>query len=230
VNISWFVSGGGPTPPLQAESLGVDDTGVFHLWRTVGLPVAGYFSGHLDAARLSELLKVADEAMKAGNLAIPLRPGAAQEQVAIDGVQADLGFGSAISGPWQPVIEDMRGLANDLTDRPVAAIGLEVDHAATSCRLSHLGASPVTVDLATLVLRARRLEGWYQPAGSWEAPGPALGGGQVSAEPGWSLELPFDHGFVIDHDHVVHVDVDVQLVVNGNPRFAGLRWAPVPAR
>jgi hypothetical protein len=228
VNVSWFVSGGGPTPPFLAESLGIDESGIFHLWRSVGLPVAGYFTGTIEAERLSRLLAAASEAAAAGRLEIPPPSGAAQEQVSIDGAQADLGFRTAVEGPWGEVISELRELADDLTDYPEAAIGLQVYEGATRCRLDHLGRSPVEVNLSTLKVHARQFEGWYNPAGEWEPSTAAMVGGLVTAQPGWSIELPFEHGFSSGRVHVVHVDVDVQMTINGNLRLAGLRWAPVP--
>ena len=121
----------------------------------------------------------------------------------------------------------MRRLSDELIDQPAAAIGLRVDGA--SCALMHLGTEDVQVVLGSLQLRADLWEGWYVPAGSWVAPS-FDGEATVTAGPGWSMPLPFEHGLNLGEDRTLHVAVDVQIVVAGNPIAAGLRYAPVPPR
>ncbi|HEY1485113.1 MAG TPA: hypothetical protein VGF84_03350, partial [Micromonosporaceae bacterium] len=182
---SWFRAGGSNVP-RDAESLSVDDDGTFHLWRAVGATAAGRFSGTVDPAPLTSAASAVD-----GDLAAPQRPGVGIETITVGDRRADVGTGSPVEGAWAELFDRMRRLSDELIDQPAAAIGLQVDGA--SCTLMHLGTDDVQVVLGSLQLRADLWEGWYVPAGSWVAPS-FDGEATVTAGPGWSMPLPFEHG------------------------------------
>jgi len=227
---AWYRRGGHGVPP-DSESLSVDDDGTFHLWRSVGAPAAGRFEGVVDRAVRDALAAAAYAAAAAGDFTIPDMPGAPTETVIVADRRADVSGGVEVSGAWGGVIGQLRDLAEELVTMPAAALGIRVMAGGRSCRLDHLGSDPVTIDTASLRLDAHLWRGWFEPAGSWSAPVPVLDGGQhLEIGPGWSAELPFDHGLDLGPGMTLHAAVDVRITVAGNPIAAGLRWAPMPPR
>lgn len=225
---AWYRRGGAGWPP-DAESLSVEDDGTFHLWRSVGATAAGRFSGTLAPDRIEPLREAATAAESTGDLTLPTLPDAGVETAVTLDRRADFSSGVDVDGPWKPLVVELRRMADEFVRCPSAAVGLAVGDGGLACRLVHLGGEEVLVDLGSLRLRADVWDGWYVPAGSWVAPLPVVtGGGRVSATPGWSIELPFDHGLDLGPGRTLHAAADLQLVVAGNELAAGLRHAPVP--
>jgi hypothetical protein len=95
------------------------------------------------------------------------------------------------------LIEQLRHLLGDLTASPQAAIGLELLDGGRAARLVHQGSDNLRLNLSGLTVRAVLWEG-YNKAGDWRASDlPAGATDQINAGPGWSFDLPFDHGFDI---------------------------------
>ena len=231
MTVAWYVQGTGPGPaPQPNESLGIDDAGAFHLWRSVGAPAAGHFAGTLDGPTATRLADATAAASAAGDFAQPSLPGAPRETIELGAARAELNAGTPVDGAWAPLVAQLRGLADGLVSAPAAAIALELD--GPHCRLVRVGTddAEVLVDLASLQLTVTSWEGWYAASTSWSPPAPVMAdAGTVTAGPGWRVELPFAHDLPTGPDRTIHVAVDVGLVLASHPIAAGLRHAPVPA-
>jgi hypothetical protein len=216
---------GGSRPPRDRELLTVDDKGEFSLWRSIGAAVfpptaVGRFAGQLNAGDLAALQKLTQAAQKAGDLAVVPLPGSVIERVILgDGVNARLGIHDEPDGPWGALLARLRQLLADLTAHPQAALKLTVTAKGDAARLAHLGDQPLRLDLSGLAIRAVLWEG-YKNLGDWRYSGPAEWEGDIVAEPGWSLELPFAHG------HAVRPSMEVVAYVT-LAAYDGRRLVPI---
>ena len=180
--------------PRDHERLVVDEDGTFRLWRTVGsatqppTPV-GDFRGELEPAALREVVDAvaaaAESAPSTGGSGSA--PGTSFDRLDIAGTRSEVPADGEVTGSWAAAFAVARRLLVDLTQHPYAALELLLVDG-QGLRLSHLGTQPLGLDLSELVVRAARLENgaavehWEQPA-----PGPF----SVTAEPGWTHDLPF---------------------------------------
>lgn len=186
---------GGLRMPRFAEVLSISDDGAFTMWRSVShasaLPAPiGRFAGQLDDPILATLRNAAAASRAAGSRAWPILPDSPVDTIEAGETTATLGIHEDGEGPWGSLAGVLRTLLHDLTDSPRAAIGLQVDGGA---RLVHLGTEALPIDLSGLALRVVHWRGGAsQDLWTADHPGPAL-----AAPPGWSLELPFDHGFAM---------------------------------
>ncbi|HXT37232.1 MAG TPA: hypothetical protein VN837_16785 [Chloroflexota bacterium] len=208
MNISYQRSGG-RRPPRDNESLQITDAR-FTMWRSVGAATypataIGHFAGTLPPDVREALGQEAAGAAGAGNLTLTPKPDGALETITVDSVRASLGANDDPAGPWQPLITHLRQLLGDLTAQPRAAIAAHVEPDGTSARLVHLGTEPLRLDLTSLSVRAVLWQD-YTTRGDWRAPN-AGRPGETTAAPGWSLGLPFDHGFTIPEGTGVRVYV-----------------------
>jgi hypothetical protein len=197
-----YTRSGGRTPPRDREILELNADGKFSMWRSVGsathppTPI-GRFAGQLDGQDQTQVQQAAAKAAKAGNLKLTPPPGAATETIAVGEAQARLGANDKAEGDWSGLIEQLRRLLGDLTASPQAAIGLEVREGGQAARLVHRGSAELQLDLSGLTVRAVLWEG-YNKNGDWRAKElPAGAASKVKAGPGWSFDLPFNHGFKI---------------------------------
>lgn len=202
MKISYSRSGG-RTPPRDREILEINSEGTFSMWRSVGsathppTPI-GRFAGQLYDQGQIQLQEAAAKAAKAGNLKLKPLPGAATETITVDEAQARLGANDKPEGAWTDVIEQLRRLLGNLTAFPQAAVKLEVQERGRTARLVQQGPDELQLDLSGLTVRAVLWEG-YNKAGDWRAKElPAGAASKVKAGPGWSFDLPFDHGFKIE--------------------------------
>jgi hypothetical protein len=191
---------GGRRPPRDNESLRIDDEAGFTMWRSVGAATypataIGRFAGTLTSEAREALTQEGAAAVAVGNLSLTPKPDGALETIVVAGVQASLGANDDPTGPWLPLVSRVRQLLGDLTAQPRAAIAVEVGQDGTSAQLVHLGTEPLRLDLSALTVRAVLWQN-YATRGDWRAPNPGLFG-ELNAEPGWSLNLPFDHGFTV---------------------------------
>jgi hypothetical protein len=201
---------GGRRPPRDNESLRIDSEAGFTMWRSVGAATypataIGRFAGTLAPEVREALAKEGADAVAAGNLSLMPKPDGAVETITIDSVQASLGANDDPIGPWQPLVSRMRQLLGDLTAQPRAAIAVQIAQDGASAQLVHLGTEPLRLDLSALTVRAVLWQN-YATRGDWRAPNAGMPGEQT-AEPGWSLALPFDHGFTVPEEASVRVYV-----------------------
>jgi len=201
---------GGRRPPRDNESLQITGDAGFTMWRSVGAATypataIGHFAGTLASDILDALTKQCAAAAGAGNLTLTPKPDGAQETITVDSARASLGANDDPAGPWQPLVTHLRQLLGDLTAQPRAAIAVQVEPDGSSARLVHLGTEPIRLDLTALTVRAVLWRN-YTTLGDWRAPNAGLPG-EITAVPGWSLDLPFDHGFTVPEGTSVRVYV-----------------------
>lgn len=209
MNISYQRSGG-RRPPRDNESLQIADDADFTMWRSVGAATypataIGRFAGRLTSDVHEALAKECAGAAGAGNLTLTPKPDGALETITVDSVRASLGANDDPTGPWEPLVTHLRQLLGDLTAQPRAAIAAHIEPDGASARLVHLGTEQLRLDLTALTVRAVLWRN-YTTLGDWRAPN-AGRPGETTAAPGWSLDLPFDHGFTIPEGTSVRVYV-----------------------
>lgn len=197
-----YTRSGGRTPPRDREILEIDTEGAFTMWRSVGsathppTPI-GRFAGQLDAQEQKKIQQAAAKAAKAGDLKLKPPPGAATDSITVGEAQARLGANDKAEGDWAGLIEGLRRLLGELTASPEAAIALKVEKRGQAARLVHQGSAEIQLDLSGLTVRAVLWEG-HNKNGDWRAKElPAGADSKVKAGPGWSFDLPFDHGFKV---------------------------------
>ncbi len=193
---------GGMRMPQFREVLEISEDGAFEMWRSVSMASAlpspiGRFAGHVPDKQHKALAAAAKRAAAGGSLTSVISPDSPVDRIQVDGVTATLGIHDSGEGSWSDIAKPLRALLKDLTESPDAAIALEVDGGA---KLVHRGTKPLELDLSKLTIKAVQWRG-----GSTEAQwaGRVTDRGVESASLGWSLELPFDHGFAIrDGDRI----------------------------
>lgn len=205
---------GGQKPPRDREQLDIEKDGSFTMWRTVAsatnppTPV-GRFSGQLDSPKLKSLESAVATAAQSGDLKITPVPGAANETITIDQIKASMGSNAKPEGAWARLTTDLRGLLVDLASFPQAAIAVEVASDGRTARLVHRGRDPLRLDLSSLTVRAVLWKN-YQKLGDWNA-SPTGSLGEVTANPGWALDLPFDHHFQVVEGSVVRAYINFEM-------------------
>lgn len=233
---------GGRLPPADNEHLEVAADGGFSMWRSANTAAAGRFAGRLTAGELAALVEEAGAAAAAGDLDVRPSPDDAIEQVEVDGARAEMGGGSQLQGAWAALVARLHRLLDELTDQPLAAVRLQVDQGGRRASLVHRGTQPLRLDLSKLSARAVLwgpdwwlLEDWR--SGPIVAPadgGAAVAGGgdaarggapvaePVVAGPGWSLELPFAHGFQPGPDRIIQAFAELAVIERDLPVAVGL--------
>lgn len=205
--------------PQLDEVLKIAEDGSFSLRRSVSTastppsPI-GRFGGKLPVERWDELDAAAQKAAAEGSRSWVALPDSPVDRVQVDAAEATLGMRDSAEGAWGELARRLRPMLHDLTSSPRAAIALEV---ADGARLVHLGQEELEVDLSKLALEAVQWRGDDAEA-RWEARPAALGG--LTVGPGWTQELPFDHGFDLQEGD------RISLLVTFDGR-AGRRWIPV---
>jgi hypothetical protein len=229
------------------------------MWRSANTAVAGRFAGSLDGAELAALVEEARAAAAAGDLEVQVLPDDAIERVEVDGARAEMGGGSRLDGPWAALVAHLHRLLDELTDRPLAALALQLDQGGRRAWLVHRGSEPLRLELSKLSARAVLwgpgwwlLEDWRSggaappggtapageaaaagdaaPAGETATAGGAAAGGAaqgagsaaVVAGPGWSLELPFGHGFEPGPDRTIQAFAELVVIERDLPVQVGL--------
>jgi hypothetical protein len=186
----------GPAP--QSSGLEVDDAGTAVAWKDYGHRV-GRFSRELSAGERAALERALAAAAAAGDPGAapggPLHPGGATERLTADGLPDVVLQPHAEPPPGLgDVVELLRGLREELTESPVAALELEVAGTPLRARLRHVGSQPLTVRLGTLTMQATL----FGPDSTLldsatvtvDAAGETRGIGEIG--PGWSLSLTDD--------------------------------------
>jgi hypothetical protein len=189
--VRLFRTGG--LPPSENEKVVTVDDGRLAVWRSVGVPAVGSFVGQLSASESESIQALARRCVEAGDLTAPAVPDSAIDTLLLEGARVEVGQRARPEGAWGELLDVLRPLL-ERTDRPHAAIGLELAPDGERAWLRHLGSAALRVDLSSLRVATRLRTPTGEPGGSWatDAAGPA---GQIEAGPGWEYELPFGHGF-----------------------------------
>lgn len=191
---------GGRIPPRDNEKIEIDAQGRFSMWRSVGAasfpPSAiGRFSGKIGAEDFEVIQKRVAAADSVGSRSITPPPDASIVRIDTGKTQASFGLNEEPEGPWGDLDALFAELLYSLTEHPVAALMVEVSQHGNYAKLVHLGTEPLKLNLASLNIRAVLWQG-YKKHGDWSVAAGNEGDlSEVIAEPGWSMELPFAHGF-----------------------------------
>jgi len=189
-----FYRNDGSTSPATAESIELADDGSFTGWRTLA-PTVGWFAGSVPGDRMGRLRAAVDAV--AATSALP-PPGSSVETLEVPGRDPLVVTGVDAAEP-------LRQLLDEMVAAPRAAVGLD------GGRLVHRGEAPLTLDLATVVVRAVHWRGYYEPAGDASE---VIAADRVEAAPGWTFDLPPLPPPPGD-DITTHVTVDLGIVSDG---------------
>jgi hypothetical protein len=192
----------GGRPPADDESLEVAADGTFSARRTVGGARIGRFAGQLDATTLDGLRALVDALATAEDLTIATPRDGATEVIEAGGRTGRFGSNERPPEPWGALVDRLRtALDGTVVEAPLAAI--ELTATSRRARLRHLGAESLDVDLASLEVRAVRLDAEGAVLGRWQGQAgteviedrvPAAAASDVvTTKPGWDHALPFDH-------------------------------------
>jgi hypothetical protein len=217
----------GGRPPRDDEALAVSEDGRFTARRTIGGRSIGAFEGTVPAAAMRRLRAAVDALAGPKEVEVPTPGHGATEVLAVAGRTLETGSNETPPKPWRPLMELVRKLLQDaVVDQPRAAVRLVAGPKAA--RLEHGGDTPIDVDLGTLEVRVvlmgaddavrDRWSARLQPSGS--------GAAWATAGPGWSTDLPFDHGLGLAGGSWLQVWVDVAVREAGERR-AGRLYVPV---
>jgi hypothetical protein len=205
-NAVTFRRSGSRVTPREQEDLAVRADGSFAIWRAVNAGPIGRFGGTLadpDGAAVREAVATAGSA--AGPPAFMVLD-AVSETVTIGRVNVTVGRHDVPDAAWGDLFVLLRRFLDEGTDRPLAAVALETDARGTFARLVQRGPDALEVDLSRVTLGAQVFGPGYSTHGQWSTVVQAGGRGPVG--PGWSLDLPFDHGLELTADRVVQVRVE----------------------
>jgi hypothetical protein len=195
---------GGRQAPAEFEQLRIAADGSLDIWRSVGSPLVGRLDGQLHSDALETVAELARAAAAAGSTDELMPPDASKVVVSVgDDATARFGDGAPPDGPWTPLAEKLRELLDSELDAPIAAIELVIEDDGRSARLVHRGDQPVSLDLSALEVSAVLWMGYYEGMSKWAAE-PQQRAGAVVAAPGWSMQLPFDHGLELGTGRTLH--------------------------
>lgn len=218
----------GGLPPRDDESLKLAADGSFTAHRTVAGSIVGSFAGVLSASTMGKLRKAVAAAADADSLVIETPAHGATERVAIAGRTLELGSNAAAPKPWRAVSSQLRAvLQGEVVAQPLAAIRLVVD--AARARLEHAGTAPIEIDRGSLEVRVVLMGADEVPRERWahgRDADPGADAAWVTARPGWSMDLPFDHGFRPAAGEWLQVRVELTIRNEGR-RYAARLYAPV---
>ena len=217
----YYHRSGGFKPPQDNELLEINSDGTFSMWRSVGWATyppspIGQFGGQLDSNKTVQLQPLVEAAAGSGNLEMMISPDSPIETIELTGVHATLGIHDDAPGPWGALIEQVRPMLGELTAFPQAAIGVEVLPGGQSARLIHLGQEPVQLGLGNLTVRAVLWEGYTKKDDWWASKGNIIPT-EMTARPGWQLDLPFDHGFKVTKGLEVIAYINFELFQEEQP-------------
>jgi hypothetical protein len=215
----------GGTAPSDDEVLDVAADGSWTSRRTVGGKRVGRFAGTLDDRALAGLRRDVERAAAAGDARVPTPHNGATESFEVDGASLLTGSNEDAPAGWRPLVKRARTfLLEGAIEGPVAALELVADLA--TARIVHAGTEPVEVDPASLKVQVARVGPDGARLGDW-ARGSGDEPGWAPAGPGWTLDLPFDHGLDPNPGEVLQVRVELR-VRDGGVRRVRL-YVPVRA-
>jgi hypothetical protein len=207
----------GGSPPSDHEVLDIAPDATFELWRTNSRssrpPSAiGSFAGSVAAPDVAELAAAADVCRSAPALELDVPRGASTETVVVGGSTSHWGDDVVLPEPWAALATVLRRLVGELTSAPRAAVSLDVSSAQPVLR--HEGTHPLDLDLSNAKVRAVR---WAADGGAAEEWSQQLDGPRsLTADEGWTLELPFGHPWAVPIVVTAHVE--------GLLAFDGTSW------
>lgn len=179
----------GGSPPSDFETLTIARDGAFSLWRTVGRtsPI-GRFTGDLPAATLATLRAAIDLNRSGQSTSMSHVPDVSIDKVVIGRRTFALSDDQSAPAPWTAIVDQLRGLLEELTNSPRAAIALKFD--GRTAFLCHLGDTPLELDLSQGALV--RLVSWVDGVAVGEQRLPLAGPRSVTASAGWTypVQLP----------------------------------------
>ena len=227
----------GGAPPPDDEELALAEDGSFTAFRTIGGPRIGSFDGRLAGRVLTRLRAAVETAASAENLTIATPRHGATEVLAVAGRTLELGSNETPPKPWRALLDRVRALFEDeVIDSPSAAIGVVAD--ARTARLVHAGDGSIEVDVGSIAVRVIRISDEGAVLGRWNGrpAGSLVDNGEtlvptprwVTAEPGWSATLPFDHPLELAPGDMFQVWVDVPIR-DGERQRDGRLYVPVLA-
>jgi hypothetical protein len=233
--VSTYIRSGGQ-PPEDDERLDVLEDGTWRLWRTMGGPRVGGFSGHLSAARHRRL----DDAIAAvwgvgvGPVAPVAHPDVAREAFTAGEDRLDVTAGARVTGPWAALARLLRRWTEDLTTEPAGALALEVPPGGGLPRLVHLGAAALRLWPATLhvELYARDADGVIRDRASGGAVPEDLPqrGDPLATADGWAMDLPVGRHPEVPPGGVLEVWALLDIEGPDGPVQARLTWRETAGR
>ncbi|GEM_PF-6742588 len=226
----------GGLPPRDDEELRLGADGSFTARRTIGGPAIGSFEGKLAKAPLGKLTAAIDALAPAENATIPTPRHGATEVLEAGGRTIRLGSNEVPPKPWRPLVSGVRKLLEDeVVDSPHAAVALAAT--ASAARLEHAGDSRLEINLGSVAVRVIHVGDDGLVLGRWAGRlveqvrhGDELVDRPdwVTAGPGWSATLPFDHAIALKSGEWFQVWVGLQIRDADGPRDGQL-YSPVLA-
>jgi hypothetical protein len=235
-NRPWltFERFGGSTP-RDDEALEVAEDGSFTARRTIGGPRIGSFGGRLSKASIGRLRSAVEGVAAAAEITIPTPLHGATEVLSAAATPSvsDQRFGpKALAAAAAPCACADQG---EVIDHPLGAVVLVAD--ARTARLVHTGTQPIDVDLGSVRVRVIHMGVDETVRARWNGRRPSTSSttasrswqqAWVTAGPGWSAAVPFDHSLTITTGEWLQVWVEVAIRAGGAPRDGRL-YVPVLA-
>ena len=215
--IASYSRTGGLGPPPESESLTVDDDGSLQIRRSSGTPAVGRFRGRLTPDETDRVRALAAAAEGEGSVDAMILPDSSLVTVGAGSETARYGDGAPPPGAWGELGEVLAELLDRRLEAPVAAIELVLGDDERSARLEHRGDDALAVDLSSLAVRAVLWKGYYELVGEWSSASPPGADARMTAKPGWSVDVPFDHPFEPGPGQTLHASALFGLGVGGGP-------------
>lgn len=225
----------GGSAPRDDEELAIAEDGSFTARRTIGGPRIGAFEGKLPAAALARLKRLVADAGEAGDLTVSTPRHGATEVLTVGGHTLTTGSNETPAKPWQALIKHVRALLEDqVTERPRAVLELVADRQVA--RLVHVGADPIDVEIGGVTVDAIRRSDDGAVLSRWRGrrDDRLVDNGEtlvatlewVTARPGWSAPLPFNHPLELAPGDWLQVWVELR-VRDGERERAAQLYRPV---
>ena len=227
----------GGRPPRDDESLTIAEDGAFSARLTVGGSSIGSFEGRLTRAAATRLRRAVQAVAAADDVTVPTAHHGATEVLEVGDRTLRIDASEDAPKPWRSLLASVRKLVDDtVTGSPHAAIELVAD--ARSARLVHAGTAALQVDLGSVLVKVIRVADEGGVLGRWNGrfAGSLVDNGEtlvptprwVTAGPGWSAPLPFDHPLELAPGDMFQVWVDVPVRDDDRQRDGRL-YVPVLA-
>lgn len=225
----------GGRAPRDDEALTVAEDGTFTARLTVGGSSIGSFHGRLAGAAATRLRRAVEAVAATEDVTLPTAHHGATEVLEVADRTLRIDANDAPPKPWRALLERVRKLVDDtVAGSPEAAIQLVAD--ARSARLIHAGSEALDVDVGSVLVKVIRVADEGGVLGRWNGrpAGSLVDNGEtlvptprwVTAGPGWSAPLPFDHALELAPGDMFQVWVDIPIR-DGERERAGRLYVPV---